>query len=69
MVFHHTHTFSQHRFLIQLTDPYVVDSLHQRLIIDGNFISKILVETWFQRDKLGERWEVIHLFYKAEHRY
>lgn len=68
-VFHHEHMFSQHRFLIQLTDPYVVDSLHQRLIIDGNFISKILVETWFQRDKLGERWEVIHLFYKAEHRY
>lgn len=61
--------FSQHRFLIQLTDPDVVDSLHQRLIIDGNFISKILVETWFQRDKLGERWEVIHLFYNAEHRH
>lgn len=46
----------------------MVDSLHQGLIIDGYFIRKILVETWLQRDKLGERWEVIHLFYNTEHR-
>lgn len=45
----------------------MVDSFHQGLIIDGYFICKILVETWLQRDKLGERWEVIHLFYNAEH--
>lgn len=46
----------------------MVDSFHQGLIIDGYFICKILVETWLQRDKLGERWEVIHLFYNTEHR-
>lgn len=47
----------------------MIDSLHQELVIDGNFISKILVETWFKRDELGKRWEVIHLFWNTEHRF
>lgn len=64
----HTNNLPEQVFFIQLTDPYVVDSFHQGLIIDGYFICKILVETWLQRDKLGERWEVIHLFYNTEHR-
>lgn len=68
MFFYYTQTIFQSRFFTQLTDPYVVDSFHQGLIIDGYFIRKILVETWLQRDKLGERWEVIHLFYNTEHR-
>lgn len=67
--FYYTYRFSQHRFLTQLTDPYVVDPLHQRLVIDGNFVSEILVETRFQRNELGERREVIHLFYNTEHKH
>lgn len=69
MGLYYTNTFFQHSFFIQLTDPHMIDSLHQKLVIDGNFISKILVETWFQRDELGERWEVIHLFWNTEHRF
>lgn len=53
MGLYYTNTFFQHSFFIQLTDPHMIDSLHQKLVIDGNFISKILVETWFQRDELG----------------
>lgn len=54
-------------FLIQRTDPDVVDPLHQGLIIDGYLIRKVLVEAGLQGDEFGERWEVIHLLCNTEH--
>lgn len=60
------HTHNQGSFLIQRTDPDVVDPLHQGLVIDGDLIPKVLIEAGLQGDEFGERWEVIHLFYNTE---
>lgn len=45
--------------LVPLTDPKLVNFVDNLSVRLGNFLVNILVETWLNAQKLGQRWEVV----------